>query len=173
MRTPPPGSKNTMPKRPGESKTDYLARVNATKNTKPVRSGNDTPDPGIYGGVKAPRGTSPLPPPPPKPRSPVKPVPPKPRTPVRPDRPTMPPKPTTPVRPPKPRPGEPLPGGGRGTAAAPGYGGGKPVTIRPGTIKPKGGAGTGGGRGTAAAPGYGGGKPRRMMSGGMVKGKKK
>jgi hypothetical protein len=58
--------------------------------------------------------------------------------PVRPDRPAMPSKPTTPVRPPKPRPGEPLPG-----------------------------------RGTAAAPGYGGGKPRRMMSGGMVKGKKK
>lgn len=37
----------------------------------------------------------------------------------------------------------------------------------------KGPAGSGANRGTAAAPGYGGGKPRRMMSGGMVKGKKK
>jgi hypothetical protein len=65
MRMPPPGSKNTMPKRPGESKTDYISRVNATKNTKPVRSGNDTPRPGTYGGVKGgasstPRATSPV-----------------------------------------------------------------------------------------------------------------
>lgn len=52
MRTPPPGTRNTMPVRPGESKTDYLARVNATKNTKPVRTGNDTPRAGTYGGVK-------------------------------------------------------------------------------------------------------------------------
>jgi hypothetical protein len=49
----------------------------------------------------------------------------------------------------------------------------KPTVTPPRPISPKGGAGTGGGRGTAAAPGYGGGKPRRMMSGGMVKGKKK
>jgi hypothetical protein len=66
MRMPPPGSKNTMPKRPGESKTDYISRVNATKNTKPVRSGNDTPRPGTYGGVKGgapstPRATTPKP----------------------------------------------------------------------------------------------------------------
>ena len=52
---------------------------------------------------------------------------------------------------------------------------GNDIMVRPGTKptpptppKPR----PGGGRGTAAAPGYGGGKPRRMMSGGMVKGKK-
>jgi hypothetical protein len=61
------------------------------------------------------------------------------------------PRGTTPVMPPKPR-----PGGGRT---------GNDVVVRPSTPR--------GGRGTAAAPGYGGGKPRRMMSGGMVKGKKK
>jgi hypothetical protein len=92
----------------------------------------------------------------------------------RPDRPTMPPTPPKPPGPVRPR----------GTSPAPGYGGGKPVTIKPGTIKPKSPGMTvttpkpiktpiRDGRGTAAAPGYGGGKPRRMMSGGMVKGKKK
>ena len=48
----------------------------------------------------------------------------------------------------------------------------KPTVTTPRPISPKGGAGAGGGRGTAPRPGYGGGKPRRMMSGGMVKGKK-
>jgi hypothetical protein len=152
------------PKNPGESAADYKARVKAMEDKFMNRPQGPKTGTGMGGSTK-PRGGVAIDPARPRPGTGTMPTP----KPVRlgglgGGAPST-PRGTTP---PPPKPPKPRPGGGRT---------GNDVVVRPST--PRGTTPTppkprpGGGRGTAAAPGYGGGKPRRMMSGGMVKGKKK
>ena len=72
MKETPPGMKNNMPKRPGESKTDYLGRVRDMKaaGVKPTtsgRTGNDImvrpgtkPTPRTMGGAASKMGPGPV-----------------------------------------------------------------------------------------------------------------